>query len=66
MIINFQCRECETEFDCDVGIAGINAYTMRPEFEKSINCPQCGKREIDEVLLTTLGQHQLTQALWQL
>jgi hypothetical protein len=39
---------------------------MRPIFEKDIVCPRCGKRSIDEVLLTELGQSQMTEATWNL
>lgn len=66
MTINFKCKKCRKEFDCDVGKIGINENTIRPNFEKPIVCPQCGKRTIDEVLLTELGQSQLTEATWNL
>ena len=62
MTINFQCKKCRKEFDCDVGEVGINEETMRPDFEKAIVCPQCGERTMDEVLLTELGQSQMTEA----
>jgi hypothetical protein len=62
MTINFGCRKCRKEFDCDVGKIGINKKTMRPDFEKPILCPQCGKRTMDEVFLTELGQGLMTEA----
>ena len=45
-----------------MGKIGINEQTMRPDFEKPIVCPRCGERTIDEVLLTELGQGQMTEA----
>ena len=66
MTINFQCKKCRKELDCDVGKIAINRKTMRPDFEKPIVCPQCGERTIDEVLLTELGQSQITDATWNL
>lgn len=66
MTINFKCKKCRKEFACDVGKIGINEETMRPNFEKVIVCPRCGKRTMDEVLLTELGQSQMTEATWDL
>jgi transcription elongation factor Elf1 len=66
MMINFQCKKCRKEFDCDVGKIRINEETMRPDFEKPIVCPRCGNRTIDEVLVTELGQSQMTKATWNL
>ena len=34
--------------------------------EKPIICPRCGERTMDEVLLTELGQSQMTEATWDL
>ena len=64
MTINFECRKCRKEFDCDVGRIGIDTKTLRPDFEKPVVCPKCGKRTIDEVFLTELGQSQMTEATW--
>ena len=66
MKINFKCKGCKKKFDCDVGQIGINDQTMRPDFEKPIICPSCGERTIDVVLLTELGQSQMTDATWDL
>ena len=33
---------------------------LRPTFEKDIICPLCGKRSMDDVFLTELGQSQMT------
>ena len=44
----------------------INENTMRPDFEVDIYCPKCGKRTIDEVILTELGQSQMTDATMDL
>ena len=54
MEISFECKKCRKEFDCEMGKIGINEQTMRPTFEKPIICPRCGKKTIDEVLLTGL------------
>jgi hypothetical protein len=62
MIINFQCKGCNQEFDCEMGKIGINDQTFRPDFEKPIICPRCGERGLDDVLLTELGQSQMTEA----
>lgn len=64
MTINFECRTCGKPFDCDVGKIGIDKTGMRPTFEKAITCPRCGSRTMDEVLLTELGQSQMTRATW--
>ena len=66
MKINFECKGCHQEFDCDVGGIGINEKTLRPDFEKPIICPRCGQRTIDEVFLTELGQSQMTEATMDL
>jgi hypothetical protein len=39
---------------------------MRPTFEKPIVCPHRGQKSIDEVLLTELGQSQMTEATMDL
>jgi hypothetical protein len=62
MTINFECRKCRKEFDCDVGKIGIDDSGMRPTFSKDIVCPRCGKLTMDDVLLTELGQTQMTAA----
>ncbi len=62
MEINFECEKCGSIFNTDVGEIKMNEETFRPEFEKSLMCPKCGIRTIDEVLLTELGQSQMTQA----
>jgi len=64
--INFECTKCWQEFDCDVGKISLSDDKMRPVFEKDIVCPMCGKLSIDDVLLTELGQSQMTQATWSL
>jgi rubredoxin len=61
MEINFECKKCGVIFDFDVGEVGIDESTFRPKFEKKLSCPSCGNITIDEVLLTELGQGQLTQ-----
>ena len=62
MEINFECKKCSCIFDSDVGTIKMNEKTFRPVFEKSITCPKCGVRTIDEVFLTEMGQSQMTDA----
>lgn len=62
MTINFECKKCRNEFDCDVGKVGIEMKTMRPTFEKEIVCTKCGPITMDDVFLTELGQSQMTEA----
>jgi hypothetical protein len=62
MIINFECKGCKKEFDCEMGKIGVNVKTWRPDFENPIICPNCGDRTIDDVYLTELGQSQMTEA----
>lgn len=62
MEIEFVCKKCSNIFTCDIGEATISEKSFRPEFEKEIICPKCGKLSIDDVLLTEKGQSQLTDA----
>jgi rubredoxin len=66
MVINFDCKKCKQEFDCEMGKIGIDESGMRPTFEKDIVCPKCGVLSMDDVLLTELGQSQMTEATWGL
>jgi Zn finger protein HypA/HybF involved in hydrogenase expression len=63
MEISFECEKCKGIFDSDVSVIKMNDKTFRPDFEKPIICPKCGVRTIDEVLLTELGQSQLTKEM---
>jgi len=63
MQINFQCRQCQTVFDNEVGQIDFPPEANRPRFEQPILCPSCGERTMDEVHLTELGQGQLTEVL---
>ncbi len=47
MIIEFECRKCRQEFECDVGQVAIDEESLRPVFQKPIVCPRCGKRVRD-------------------
>ena len=62
METNFECKKCHRIFDCDVGSVTVAESSNRPHFEKAIFCPTCGELTMDEVLLTELGQSQLTEA----
>ena len=57
--LNFQCKKCGREFDCDVGKISFPVKEDRPRFEKEIVCPRCGILSLDDVWLTELGQTQL-------
>lgn len=39
MRINFECKKCCREFDCEVGDISLSDDGMRPVFEKNIICP---------------------------
>lgn len=62
VIINFECRKCHREFDCEVGAVTVSAESGRPQFENALACPSCGTVSMDEVWLTEMGQGQLTVA----
>jgi len=57
--LNFLCKKCRKEFDCDVGKISFPIEENRPRFEKNIVCPRCGILTMDEVELTEYGQTQL-------
>jgi rubredoxin len=61
MEINFECQKCGILFDCDIGTVTFPENSDKPDFEKEIICPKCGSLSIDEVLLTEIGQSQLTE-----
>ena len=58
--LNFNCKKCGITFDSNVGEI---TFPMgdRPKFGNNIECPKCGIITIDDVLLTELGQTQLTE-----
>lgn len=60
-IIHFKCKGCGDEFNYDVGEVKFPLEEERPRFEKEIWCKRCGKRTLDEVELTEIGQTQLTE-----
>jgi len=57
--LNFLCRKCREEFDCNVGKISFPVGENRPRFEMNIVRPRCGVLTMDEVELTELGQTQL-------
>jgi len=60
--LNFECKKCKRTFDNDVGrVTFPTEPGKRPKFENNIECPKCGVITIDDVLLTELGQTQLTE-----
>jgi hypothetical protein len=56
--LNFLCKKCRKEFDCEVGKISFPMEENHPRFEKDIVCPRCGILSMDEVELTG-GQTQL-------
>jgi rubredoxin len=62
MEIKFECKKCRGIFNSDVGSVSISEESLKPQFENEIICPKCGKRSIEDVLLTELGQSQLAEA----
>ena len=62
MLINFECRECGSLFDYDVGTVTFPENSDSLNFERKIICPKCGQLSMDEVFLTELGESQLTEA----
>ena len=62
MVINFECGKCGILFDCDVGTVTLPENSDRPNFEKEIVCPKCGRLSMDEVFLTELGKSPTTNA----
>ena len=56
--INFKCKKCDTEFDCETGKI---QFGDRLSFEKKITCPRCGVMDIEDLELTEIGQTQVTE-----
>ncbi|MDI6738581.1 MAG: hypothetical protein QME12_08805 [Nanoarchaeota archaeon] len=60
--INFKCKKCRKEFDCEVGKI---TFGMRLSFEKDVICPHCGKLKTEEqsceLELTEWGQTQVAE-----
>ena len=61
MIINFECKKCNHEFDCEMGKIGIDESSMRPTFESNIVCPRCGVLTMDDVFR---GEYSSRPAVW--
>ncbi|MBI2629857.1 hypothetical protein HYW76_02035 [Candidatus Pacearchaeota archaeon] len=55
-IINFQCKKCRNEFDCETGKITFGNIL---DFEKDIICSKCGKLNKENIWLTELGQTQI-------
>jgi len=62
MEINFECKKCDGIFNTNVGEIKMNEESFRPVFESPPICPKYEVLKIDNVLLTELGQAQMTQA----
>lgn len=60
-VINIRCRKCNSIFDCNVGKITFPKNGERPIFENDLVCPKCGVISIDRILLTEIGQTQLTE-----
>lgn len=61
MIVNFECEVCKHVYDFEVGEPNIDESYKLVFVNKPI-CPKC--MAINKVLLTELGQSQLTK--WHL
>jgi hypothetical protein len=59
--LQFKCKMCKQYFCCNVGKITFPPDMERPQFEKSILCPNCGVLSMDEVELTEPGQTQLAE-----
>jgi len=60
-IINFKCKKCETEFDCEIGkVTFPDNINEKLNFEKKIICPKCNIITVDEAELTEMGQTDAT------
>ena len=55
-IINFQCKKCNNEFDCETGKITLGNIL---DFERDIICSKCGKLNKENIWLTELGQTQI-------
>lgn len=55
-IINFQCKKCKNEFDCETGKITFGNIL---DFERDIICSKCGKFNRENIWLTELGQTQI-------
>jgi len=55
-LINFECKKCDTEFDCETGKITFGNIL---NFEEDIICPKCGKLNKDNMGLTEFGQTQI-------
>jgi len=60
--IEFKCKKCRKEFDCETGRIEFGSIL---NFEKDLICPNCGKRKINELELTELGQTQISELYFQ-
>ena len=56
--INFKCEKCNHNFIFETGKI---TFGKKLSFEKEINCPKCGIREMKEIELTELGQTQIAE-----
>lgn len=57
-IINFECKKCGKEFDCETGKITFGDIL---DFEKDIICPNCGRLDKKDILLTEYGETQISQ-----
>ena len=61
-ILNFKCKKCKRIFDFEIGKI---TFGNRLSFEKEIYCNNCGKREIDDLILTEEGQTMVTELYFE-
>lgn len=60
MEVNFNCKKCKANYDFEVGEPSMDK-SYKLVFENKPKCPDCFS---DEVLLSEIGQSQLTE--WHL
>lgn len=60
MQLEFECKACRRVFESEMGT--VSFATDPPTFQNKPVCPQCGERTLEEILLTEIGQGQLTEA----
>jgi len=60
--INFKCKRCGKEFDCEVGKIQCPPNIGDPLiFEKDLICPNCGVIGVKEAEFTEWGQTQMAE-----
>ena len=71
-IINFYCKSCKSDFDCNVGKVDFPIEKDMPEYERAVICSSCKAEYVsnkdkfsDKFELTELGQSQMTALFFE-